>query len=158
MPALFGAALALVLIVIGSLAARLIFNAVRRRRRDVARDLPAASWDAPLPRLDESPSIAMARRPDIARDTSARPGQPDDRSDDRAPQREEDGRAPWREPAPRAANTRAEMRMPPSAQSDSAAAIEDSVRDLLQRLRSELQLHPETDLGAQRQVSRGRRP
>jgi len=145
MPALLGAAVVLALIVIGSLAARLIFQYVRfrhvpRPRRNVARDLPI-SMDSPLPRMSESPSIAL-RRPDITRVAIAPRERRADRRDDPAHDRAE--RAPDDD---RAAAT----------QPETAAVIEDSVRSLLQRLRTELQLRPMTDGGAQRPPARDRR-
>jgi hypothetical protein len=140
MPALLGAAFALAMIVIGSLVAHVIFSFLRRPRRDDSRHLPL-TIDAPLPRMSESPSIALAPRRDITRVTVAPREQRRKRPDEPHGMRVKEGND---DPAP-------------PAQPQTAVVIEDTVRDLLHRLRTELQLRPMTDAGARRPADRDRR-
>jgi hypothetical protein len=140
LPALLGIALALALIVFGSFAARLTLKHFQRPRRRVALEQPAAGWDAPSFRLDDSPGIVpvMPRRPDITSETR-------DVDDDR---NEVPNRAPAygarRDDEHRVHEARRVVHPPgPTHQSreeqrrEAVAVIENHVRELLLRLGSE---------------------
>jgi hypothetical protein len=169
LPALLGAALALVLIIIGSLAVRSILRLVRRRPRRALLDLPEMAWDESLdeppalPRAVPGVAAVVSRRGDIVRDmldphattfppaggwnASARPAADDDR---RSGSRRRDGAseeerryAPRRAPAHQTRHDRAadEAAAPAVPPSrDAARILEDNVRNLLHRLQSDLRL------------------
>ncbi len=136
MPALVGTASVLAVILVVSLGAHLAVGHIRRKRRAAA-ELPAVSRDTM--RMHDSPSItaAMPSNADIVRETfapsraagAARAPSQGRRAE---PRPAEDRAVPWA--APDAASRR-----------DSAEAIEQNVRDLLHRLRTELQPRSETD-------------
>ncbi len=136
MPALVGTASVLAVILVVSLGAHLAVGHIRRKRRAAA-ELPAVSRDTM--RMHDSPSItaAMPSNADIVRETFA-PSRAAGAA--RAP-------AQGRRAEPRPAEDRAVPWAAPDAASrrDSAEAIEQNVRDLLHRLRTELQPRSETD-------------
>ena len=122
MPALLGAASALLIIVLGSIAARLAAQLIRSRRRVGARRATASMMPPPpIPRADDAPTLVppMPRERDITR--ASRPT----RTSGRAPAARRDGAAREEDAAGR---TR-----------DTARQLEENVRDLLRRMRSDLQ-------------------
>jgi hypothetical protein len=147
MPALLGIGVAFVLIVFGSFAARLTFKYFRRPRRRVALDLPASSWETPSFHVDDAPGIVprTLRRPDITRAARERR---DDRNDpDRAPPpgtRRDEHRADedrrLARPDGRTRQNRAEQAHQQGR--ETVGIIENNVRELLHRLRSESQGRP----------------
>jgi hypothetical protein len=143
LPALLGTGLALVLIIIGSLAGRLIFRFFRRPRRRVAVDLSSPDWGAAHSDLDASPGIvpAMPGGRDITRAMR-------DIHDERnelpfgAPRRGVRRQASGGEDpllARRREQVRQNVREDAHQQGESVGIIEDNVRELLLKLRTELQ-------------------
>jgi hypothetical protein len=127
MPALFGTAFALVIIVLGSVVARFGAKLARARRRGVARN--PASLSTPVPaflRAQDTPGLvpSMAREDDIP---------PEDDITHAAPPAWMTRRAPAapREDAPSGDEAALSNR-------DSARELEQNVRDLLHRMRSDL--------------------
>jgi hypothetical protein len=168
MPALLGTALALAIIIVGSLAARLILRLMRRPRRRSVLDITEPGWDTPLPQLVASPGIAAAMpwQGDITRATRdpraqafpprggwnavAKPAAQDDRrSDDRRSDDRRQGEPgeEVRRYAPRRARAQdsrrdrtPDQRGAPAVppSRDAARVLEDNVRELLHRLRKDL--------------------
>jgi hypothetical protein len=158
-PALLGMAFAVAVIILGFLAVRLIARWLRRPRPRALIDLPDdADWDAPMPVADwdasppvapPSPAIAAAMRP--LRDAR----RPEPRRDDWADViRDEEVRryAPRRPPPPPPREapepSRADARMREeahmkAAHAEDARMLEDDVRELLTKLRAELQERPQ---------------
>jgi hypothetical protein len=120
MPALLGAALALLIVVLGSIVARIAASFIRARRRDRALDATAAppiypTRDAPalVPVMPREPDVGRRRRmPRLPRDT---PAARQERGQDDA------------DVAGDAERIRADARV-----------LEENVRDLLRRMRSDL--------------------
>jgi hypothetical protein len=119
MPALLGAALALLIVVLGSIVARLVTSHIRSRRRDRALAATVATATPPMFSAQDAPALVpvMPRERDVARKR-------------RAP------RLPSDTPAPRQEGARdddAAERIRADAR-----ALEQNVRDLLRRMRGEL--------------------
>jgi hypothetical protein len=131
MPALFGAAVALFVIVVGSIVARLVAKLVRsRRHRDVA---PVAAASAPPPVLPAQDTPALV--PPMPREDDITHAAPPPWMTRRAPAARPDA-------APAAAGA-----APPDR--DSARELEDNVRALLHRMRGESQRIPEVSAAPQ---------
>jgi hypothetical protein len=124
MPALLGAALALLIVVLGSIVARLVASLIRSRRRDRVLAATVATATPPMFSAQDAPALVpvMPRDRDVARKRRA-PRLPRDTP---APRREgaQDGAAGAGDAAER---IRADAR-----------ALEQDVRDLLRRMRGEL--------------------
>jgi hypothetical protein len=126
MPVILGAAFALLIIVLGSIVARLGAKLIRARRRGSAPRIPASMAPPPILRAQDAPALVppMAQEGDITRAT-------------RPP------RVPRRAPAPR--QDRANVRDATAAfDRDRTRELEHNVRDLLRRMRSDLQAGPRT--------------
>jgi hypothetical protein len=124
MPVLFGAAFALAIIVLGSIAARLGVKLLRSRRRDGVARAAASMRPPPFLRAQDAPGLVppMPREGDITRE--ARP--PSLAS--RAPEAPRNGVMPGDDAAER--------------NRDSASELEQNVRELLRRMRGDLQRTP----------------
>ncbi len=124
MPALLGAALALLIVILGSLVARLAASFIRARRRDRAFDAAAATTIPPMFKAQDAPALVpvMPRERDITHQRRA-PRLPADMPPARR-ERVRDGTDVAGEPAER---SRADARV-----------LEENVRDLLRRMRSDL--------------------
>jgi hypothetical protein len=124
MPALLGTALALVIIVLGSIAVRLGSRLLRWPRRRTILAPPATDSNPPFYRADETPGLVpvMPRHGDITREMFA-------------------PRAPAVAPPALRTGTRAgEAAAAPSH--EAVRVLEENVRELLRRLRPELQAQP----------------
>jgi hypothetical protein len=129
-PALLGAALALLIVVLGSIVARLAASLIRSRRRD--RALAAATTPPPMFSAQDAPALVpvMPRKRDVARtrhvprlpsDTPPeRQERTQDRTQDRDPERAQDRAA--------VAGDRAER----------IRVVEQDVRNLLRRMRNDV--------------------
>jgi hypothetical protein len=117
MPALLGTALALVIIVLGSIAVRLGSRVLRWPRRRTTLGPPASGSNPPFYRAEEIPGLVpvMPRQSDITREMFA-------------------PRAPAVAPPA--------LRTTPRAGEDAARVLEENVRELLRRLKPELQAQP----------------
>jgi hypothetical protein len=123
MPALFGAAFALVIIVLGSVVARLGAKLARARRRGVAGDPASISMAPPFLRAQDAPGLVP-------------PMPPEDDIADAAP-------PPWMtRGAPAAPPDGAPSGDDAVSNRDSARELEQNVRELLHRMRGELQRAP----------------
>jgi hypothetical protein len=124
MPALLGAALALLIVILGSLVARLAASFIRARRRDRALDATAATTTPAMFKAQDAPALVpvMPRERDITRK-----------------------RRPPRLPADMPAARQERVRDGTEVAGDAAERIradarvlEENVRDLLRRMRSDL--------------------
>jgi hypothetical protein len=122
MPALLGAALALLIVVLGSIVARLAASLIRSRRRDRALAATAAITTPPMFSAQDAPALVpvMPRERDVTRKRRA-PRLPTDMPAARQ-ERAQDGIA-----GDAAERMRADARV-----------LEENVRDLLRRMRSDL--------------------
>jgi hypothetical protein len=122
MPAVLGAALALLIVILGSIVARLAASLIRSRRRDRALDRVVATTTPPMFSAEDAPGLVpvMARERDV---THKR----------RAPRLPTDMPAGRRERAQGGAEAAGAERI-----SAEARALEENVRDLLRRMRSDL--------------------
>jgi hypothetical protein len=122
--AIFGAALALLIIVVGSIVVRLAAKLIRLRRSNNAFRAPASMAPPPMLRAKDAPALVppMPHEGDIARE----PRPP------RAPRRPSPLPLP-----PDRANADAE-----TADRDRTRELEQNVRDLLRRMRSDLPAAP----------------
>jgi len=123
MPALLGAAIALVIIVLGSIVARFVSKLVRSRRRRKALHATAATIPPMYPAEDAPDLVPVMPREDIVVSAMRSPRVPID--DPFAPRR--------------AAANRSDDAV---AQSGDAQALDENVRELLRRLRNELPATP----------------
>ena len=124
MPAVLGAALALVIVILGSLAARLGARFARGSRRRKVPGAPASNAGPPIYRPEDSPSLVpvMPRESDITRETLARRASTDARVARRDQPASREGAA--------------------GPGGESARVLEENVRELLRRLRNDLQTKP----------------
>jgi hypothetical protein len=161
LPALLGTGFALVVIIIGSLAGRLIFRFFRRPRRRVAVDLSSPDWDAPYSHPEASPGIvpAMPGGRDITR---AMRDIHDERNDvpfgapRHGARRRPHGGGDDPVLARRREQTRQNVREDAREQGETVGIIEDNVRELLLRLRTELQDRLGPDVKADVRAGGGR--
>jgi hypothetical protein len=124
MPALLGAALALLIVILGSLVARLAARFIRARRRERIFDVAAATTTPPMFKAQDAPALVpvMPRERDVTRKR-------------RAP------RLPTDMPAARQERARGGTDVagdaPERIRAD-ARVLEENVRDLLHRMRRDL--------------------
>jgi hypothetical protein len=140
LPAIFGTALVLLIIVVGSIVVRLAAKLIRSRRRGSAPRAPAAMPPPPILRAQDAPALVppMPHEGDVAREP-------------RVP------RAPRRMPAVRQNEATAGS---DTAAHDPARAreLEQNVRDLLHRMRSDLPMEPRAQVKSERPQLPSERP
>lgn len=129
MPVILGAALALLIVVVGSIVVRLGATLIRSRRRRSARRTPTPTEPPPLRRALDAPALVppMPHEGDITRAPPPPPPPPP--------------RAPRRPPAARQDEPNAGDATA-GRNRDRTRELEQNVRELLHRLRSDLKMEP----------------